>query len=801
MQQLGATSDLFDPDETGSEGVDAANPHDDPHDDSHAAPADATGGFRTVIDLFWVLLTALCLDLRQRMLLFAPLCLAVGIGTYFATPMEPSRPFLMALAGLGALGGGLARKIRHEIRPIMWLILLILLGFLTAGLRANLVAAPVLEYRFYGTIEGRVTKIDRSASRALRLTLDHVVLEDKTLAQTPDKIRISLHGPTEEFAIEPGQHLRLIGHLSPPSGPTEPGGFDFQRKAWFDGLGAVGYTRKPVTRLAVKSGAFSLLLHRTRHAMSQRIQAVLPDQRGAFAAALLTGDRSAVSQETTEALRGTNLSHLLAISGLHMGLLTSIVFAAVRVAYLLLPRRFAPFDAKKLAAAAALLAGGGYLALSGWNVATERAYIMVAMMFTAVFIGRRAISLRSVAAAAILILLLRPEVLPEPGFQMSFAATTALVAVFATLSRYRVLAHWPKYLRVPIFVVLSSAVAGLATAPVAAAHFNRIADYGLLANIVSVPLMGAVIMPLGVLALALMPLGLHALPLTLMSPAIGWILGVATHVSQWEGAVSYVKSPANGVLPLLAVGALALILIGSRLRVIGLVLLICGFWAWAVSERPDILVSDDGGLMGQLTANGRVLSKPKGAGFSARTWLENDGDGASQAQAAARVQLQDGDSGFTVYTRSSASGGTGSVGRLGGLDIVHITGRDWKARAFAACETADVVIVNKSMGPPPHGSCTMFDLYNLKRSGALAIFLEDDHIRIETAREVAGMRLWNTHNLRGAHAVSPRIAAQRLPKVRFGTTIARPIALQPHQLAVPAQTKRNEPPHMEAALR
>ena len=198
---------------------------------------------------------------------------------------------------------------------------------------------------------------------------------------------------------------------------------------------------------------------------------MLPGEVGAFAAAIMSGDRSGMSQVTLANLRSSNLAHLLAISGLHMGLLTGFVFAVLRVAMVLIPSVGLRWPVKKIAAFGALLAAGGYLALSGGNVATERAFTMVAVMLVAIMLGRPALTLRAVAMVAIVILVLQPESITGPGFQMSFAATTALVFVFKYL-RYANWQHWPRWTRGAVSLVISSFVAGLATAPFAAAHFN-----------------------------------------------------------------------------------------------------------------------------------------------------------------------------------------------------------------------------------------------------------------------------------------------------------------------------------------
>ena len=174
---------------------------------------------------------------------------------------------------------------------------------------------------------------------------------------------------------------------------------------------------------------------------------------------------------------------------------------------------------KKIAACGAILAGAGYLALSGGNVATERAFVIALVGFGALLFDKRALSLRSVSVAASLVLLLRPNALLGPGFQMSFAATLALITVY-TLWRANRWQPPPRWVLPILTVVVSSLVARLATAPIAAAHFNIVAQYGLLANLVSVPLMGMVIMPAGVIALLLMPFELEAGALWLMGQGL-----------------------------------------------------------------------------------------------------------------------------------------------------------------------------------------------------------------------------------------------------------------------------------------
>lgn len=298
-------------------------------------------------------------------------------------------------------------------------------------------------------------------------------------------------------------------------------------------------------------------------AISRYVRNVLPGEVGGFAAAVTTGDRSGMGQATLETLRKSNLAHLLAISGLHMGLLTGFVFVGSRIGLAAIPGLALRMPVKKLAALAALVAALAYLLLSGGNVATERAFVMVSVMLGAVLIDRRAISLRAVAVAALIVLFLRPESLLSPGFQMSFAATTALVAVFGAL-RDRGPMPGPKWVRAAGGLVASSLIAGLATAPIGAAHFNTTSHYGLLANLLAVPVMGTLVVPAAVVAALLVPVGLEGVALWVMGLGLRWIMGVADWVSNLEGAQGHVPAPPDYVLPVAALGTLWAILWQGR---------------------------------------------------------------------------------------------------------------------------------------------------------------------------------------------------------------------------------------------
>ena len=666
---------------------------------------------------------------RGSLFPFAPVAMGLGVGFYFALPVEPGALLLGAgaLAGLACL---LAARLAPEgLRPLALAGALVAAGLLLAAWRAHAVAAPVLGSHRYGPIEGRIVEVDRSVTDAVRLTLDQVVLPGMDPALVPATVRVSAHGGLE---LEPvaGTRVMLTGHLGPPGGPVEPGGFDFRQLAWFEALGGIGYAQSPILALQDPVAGPELALSRLRQRISAGIQARLPGENGGFAAALLTGDRSGVGLDTTEDLRRSNLAHLLAISGLHMGLLTGVVYGALRALLAMVPLLALRLPIRKIAALGALLAAAAYLGLSGGNVATQRAFVMAAVMLGAVLVERRALSMRSVALAALILLTWRPEALLSVGFQMSFAATVALVAVFRGLRDRRLKAGrrrpggWRRALAPLAGAALCSLVAGLATAPYAAAQFHRVAEYGLIANLLCVPLMGLLVMPAAVLAAVLWPVGLEGIGLWLMALGTRWILFVADRIGGLEGAVRHVASPPGWVIPVLSLGVLWLVLWPGRARLAGIVVALLALGFWGQAERPVLLVDGEGALVGLIGPEGRALSRARGAGFVARNWLEADGDAAGQAAAAARPGMR------------AVEGGVAF--EFAGETWLHLTGRRGAAALAGACRGGVRIVTDQRVRAVP-GDCVVWDVRALRETGALAF---DAAGRRVTAREVSGARLW-----------------------------------------------------------
>ena len=650
--------------------------------------------------------------------------LATGIGYWFSVSVEPGVTFYSF--GTICLCTCIAVRLRGaEIyHPVAVAFGCVALGVLCAGLRGHLQASPMLDFRYYGPVEGRIIDIDRSQSDKLRLTLDQVVLERIAPARTPATVRVSLHGDQGHLRPIPGMIVVMTAMLAAPEGPAEPGGFDFRRMAYFDRLGAVGYTRTPVLVMAEPAEG-AQVVNRLRTYLSNAIMTAVPGQSGAFASGVMTGDQSGISSDTVQALRSSNLSHLLAISGMNMAFITGFVFALIRYGVALIPPLALRVNSKKVAAIFALFVAAFYLALSGSNVATERAFITVVVMLGAVLMDRRALSLRTVAISAFVLLLWQPESLLAPGFQMSYAATVALIWGFGLFQNQIVREKLPRW-TMPLFtLVMSSVIAGAATAPFAAAHFNRLTEYGLIANLLTVPVMGAVVMPAGAVAALLAPFGLAGVALWVMDMGSRWILWIAHWIASLDGAVSGVYAPPALFLPVLSIGALWVILFQGRVRAWGLVPMAVAFTAWGMAGRPSMLISSDAVLVGMLGTEGRAMSSAKGAGFSADSWLENDGDLAEQDVAAARAGFN-GPKGARSFD-------------LAGVKGIHLKGKSAMGLLAEACSKADFVVIAARVTDAPAG-CKVIDEAFLRQTGALALWAKPEGLVMQPA--LNAKRLW-----------------------------------------------------------
>lgn len=560
-----------------------------------------------------------------------------GVLLYFVAPAEPSW-----IAAVLFLAATIWLSFALRMRPLAWavtaLVVAIAAGFATGAARGAMVAHPVLTAPTTTvTLQGFVEKRDATA-RSERIVLLVTKGDPKSKQAIPERVRLAFR---KGLAPQVGEHVELRARLRPLVGPVRPHGYDFAVGAYFSGLGATGFVlgrsksapTELETPLAIQ---FNAMVENLRRGLSERIRATLPGDSGAIATALVTGIRDHISHEANEAMRISGLYHVISISGLHMALVAGVLFAFVRGGLALVPGLALRRPIKKYAAVAALAGVTFYLILSGGEVATQRAYIMIAIVLAGVLIDRPALTLRTLAAAVAVTLIVSPEAVLNPGFQMSFAATLALISFY---ERWVPLVSTPPLVgasaigawsaRAGRWVILGAAtslIAGLATSIYAAFHFHRLAPYGVLANVLSMPLIGLVIMPGALLGVLLIPFGFDAIGWTMMGYGIEGMIRIANFVTSLGGAEGRIAAFGPGAL---LTGTLALLILtipATRLRWLGLPFAALALlWMWN-GPRYDIMVDAEGEVVALRMQDGSLsIYTSKSDRFTVENWLAASG--------------------------------------------------------------------------------------------------------------------------------------------------------------------------------
>src|SRR5262249_1662799 len=424
----------------------------------------------------------------------------------------------------------------------------------------------------------------------------------------------------------------VAARLGPISAPVAPGAFDFQRDIYFERIGAVGFAFGAPQTISAQADdgwlrALPCALSALRLTIAERIRAVLPGDTGAIGVALITGDQGAISKPTMQLMRDSGLAHLLSISGLHIGLVAGILFITLRRSLCLVRRVALYYPIKKWGAIAAFAGTLFYVLLAGAPVPAVRALIMTSMFLLAVILDRTAISLPPVAWAAAIVLLVSPEELMGPSFQMSFAAVVALVAAYEATQdlrlRWRSERGWIG--RAALYMAglaFTSLIAPLETGPYSIYHFNRIAHYGVIANMIAVPLAGAWIMPWAVLTIMLMPFGLERVALIPMGWGIDAVIAIAQHVAGLSSATSVVPAMPVAGLAIITLGGLWLCLWQRPWRLAGVPVILVGLATSLLTKPPDLLISDDGRFFAVVAPDGRLLQSTGNADkFVTDTWM------------------------------------------------------------------------------------------------------------------------------------------------------------------------------------
>ena len=353
-----------------------------------------------------------------RLLPWVPIAFGSGIALYFAADHEPVLPVAAVVAiGLCAVAALLRRQ---KFFPVAVMIAAVAAGFAvatwkTARIAHGVLARPMFSVSLTGFVETREIR-----ERTDRFVLRVVSMESARGTTKLERVRLSVKKGT---APAVGSFVELKARLLPPLTPLRPGSYDFGRDMFFAGIGASGFVMGAIKTVEPPDGGglrlrYSAFMQGLRDAIDARIRTTLEGDRRAIATALLTGRRDAISQPVNDAMFISGLGHVLSISGYHMAVVAGVVFFAVRALLALFPALTVGYAIKKWSAAAALVAAAFYLLLSGAEVATQRSFFMTAVVLIAVMVDRRAITFRTLAVAAMIVLTVAPEALVHPSFQM-----------------------------------------------------------------------------------------------------------------------------------------------------------------------------------------------------------------------------------------------------------------------------------------------------------------------------------------------------------------------------------------------
>lgn len=700
----------------------------------------------------------------RRLVLWLPVGVACGCAGYFALAQEPNLfwgvgvPLLCGLSGVGLvwrgwaslwgrIGGGACAAIAA--------------GFMLAWCAAHH-QPPMPELPRRSTeITGRVQALTESLTRTnaqpvTTLELAQARFEtplDSGMAPLPRTLRLKMP-PQHNAALKPGATVWVRAMLMPPPFPAYPGGRDMLREAWFTGLAGYGRVLAPVEVLAEATPPHASMAQRLEHLREQlalRIYAVLPNTQGAIAATLLVGEAGHITPQVRQEFAAAGLAHLLAVAGLHLGLVMALFMAVTRFGLAAWAWAALRWPCKTVAACTALVGGVGYAALTGLHLPVMRSLVMAGLVVLGLAAGRRAISLRGLALAALLLLGLHPEYVLNVAFQMSFAAVMALAAGYEVcgphLAAFRAqsggypLACAVRWVLGHGFALaLTSLLAGVATLPIVMAHFGVVQPYFIVANLVAVPLMAVWVMPWGMCALALMPVHMEAMALVPMGWGIG-LIGIMAHkVAVWPAAHVLVPAMPAWGLACVLLGLCWLCLWRQGWRVWGALPLALGVASPFLVAIPQVLISADGGMVGVV--QGKTLFV--GGRSRDGAWAQ-----AAWQQAFALRTL-------TPFPQHSETpDGLISCGEddAPGLCLVSLKGKAILLRMAdpsdgmqrlpdTLCAGIDVVISTA----PLRESCPTvpirLDRFTAWRNGATALFISAGGITVETGRGMQGNRPW-----------------------------------------------------------
>jgi len=712
---------------------------------------------------------------RERLAVWLPVFMGAGVLAYYALRFEPA-PWLGAAVAVPAV------TLAVWLPELRWLsapIAAAALGF-SAGQLATARAPPIeADLPTHASIVTGTIRAVEALPEGRRITIEPAWL-DGAAEPLRRSVRVRLQ-KKDDGALGTGDSVRVRALVRPPAPPSYPGGWDLQRDAFYAGLGASGYALGKVERIgqAVPSGPMRLM-QRLREIIRGRVVAVIPGAAGAVSVTLLTGASMAIPEADHAAFRDSGLAHLLAVAGLHIGIVMGFALTLSRFGLALSERASLFWPTKQLAALCALAAGAVYMVLTGMHVPIIRSFVMACLLTVALMANRRPFSLRGLGLAAVVLMLIAPQQVPDVSFQMSFSAVLALISGYEALRPWLRRLHGESWRRRfgshLVALALTSALAGSASAPFGAYHFGHVQIYFVLANMIAVPLTAMWVMPAGLIALLLMPLHLEVLALVPMgwgADAVVWVARATAALP--EATIEVPHIPAWG-LCLFSIGLAWLGLWQSRRRLAGVVVMLAGLASPLLDRPPDVLVSSDGRLIAVRTPQGAFLQQAQGGSkFTRDAWAQYWGIGSFQPLAGA------------VSSSPSRTGAAGpSIAAVAATGGANMPSGDGEKSAIIQCEpdacllrpypdrpgallargaqhpkfcdlSSVIVSAEPARGLCPRPWPRLVDRFTVWRYGSAAIWLDRDGARILSDRSERGDRPWVAPLPRPRKAAAPAL--------------------------------------------
>lgn len=672
--------------------------------------------------------------------LYIPIFVGMGIAAWFTLGSEnwsyviiPS--FILIMVGLVA-------RLKSRLSLVSLMIgLSIIIGWSAISIRSHNISAPILEKPWVGHIYGRIDRVEKLPARAItRLTL--VTDARQSL---PEKIRINLSNDQYDDAFTTGSIIKSKVRLLPPTGPAVPGAYDFAQRAWFDGLGATGSALGEVT--LVNAAQSNVTISNTRDQIATKVREKIQGRAGAIGATLASGDRGAIAMEDAEAMRRSGMAHLLAISGLHVTAVVMMSFFIIAKILSLFPsfalRHRVPIYAASIAALIAIF----YTILTGAQVPTIRACIAACLVLTALIMGRDPLTLRLVAFGALFIMIIMPEVLVGPSFQLSFAAVATIITLHETKLMQKLVHRreeiWLKALgRFLLSLFITGLFIEIALAPIALYHFQKTGIYGALANMIAIPLTTFIIIPSGIAAFVFDTVGLGAPFWWICGQSIEMILKLAHYVSNLPAAITTVAAIDITLYAIIILSGLVIMIVKSNYKLLALAPLSIAFLFLLRTPSPDMLITGDGRHLaikktGDMGKEDSMLLLRTRAGSYIRELLNENAGFDGEASDIANWPGAQCSPDICIITLDSEQGPWTLLATTSNYFVPRL-------ELAAACKRVDIAISNRYLPYDCKPKRLKIDRAFHDESGGVAIYLSSGRIR-NTASEQNHLP-WSQYN-------------------------------------------------------